>query len=72
MSEKSKKPIDVMLDAVVWEAVPPSKTGSGLPYPTHKGILEIAGYKLNVLVLSTGERVIEEQSLIEFFGGKLK
>lgn len=67
-----KEPIDRMLDAVEWTECPPTKDdGSGLPYATHYGVLDVMGIKLKVAQLNTGQRVIEEESLRELFGPEL-
>ena len=58
-----------LLDNVKWEVVPPpTDNHDNLPYPTHEGVLEIAGHKLKCFVLNTGERVIDADSVWNFLG----
>lgn len=63
-------PIDKLLDAVAWEMIPrvAAAQNSGLPFATHSGVLEIAGLKLLVYVLNTGERVFDAKSVAEMLG----
>lgn len=64
-----KKPIDMMMDGVAWNAVP-EDTGSGetngLPHATHSGILEIGPLRIECLRLSDGRAVISEQGMHDF------
>jgi hypothetical protein len=43
--------------------------GDDLPYATHEGALNVAGFEFKCYQLSTGERVIDEESIVRFFGG---
>jgi hypothetical protein len=68
----TRSPIDTLLDTVNWNSVePPGENPDGLPYPTHTGTLQIAGYTLDCLVLNTGERIFTEESVERFFGGPM-
>lgn len=61
------KPIPPIMQSVAWEIVdPPADTSSGLPYPTHSGVLDLGGLKLKCHRLSSGESIIEEDSMREF------
>lgn len=65
-----KKPIDVMLDQVKWEPVTykGNTDYSELPYVTHEGVLDIAGFKMRVMQLSDGQRIIDAEDFHKFFG----
>lgn len=64
----NKTPIDTIFDSVQWTPVPPpADTSDGIPYATHKGVLQIVDLLLDVVVLNTGERLITEESLVRFF-----
>lgn len=65
-----KKPIDIMLDTIQWEKedIHEHEHGSDLPFPTHKGVLEIGGGKLRCYQLNTGERVFDAEDIHKFFG----
>ena len=45
-----------------------SHSDDGLPYVTHRGILLVCGVELEVFQLNTGQRIIEQHSLMRFFG----
>lgn len=64
-------PIEMMLDKVEW-VKSPEYEHDDLPYVTHTGVLEIAGFKLNVVQLNTGLRVIPEDDFTAFFEALLK
>lgn len=60
-------PIDTLLDKVNW--VPTGNAGTnedGIAYATHEGVLRLGGFSLKVAKLSTGERVINSESLAAF------
>lgn len=61
-------PLDVALNQVDWQSVEPPTKPTGLPYPTHSGILRIGDFELQAFVLNTGERVFSEESIKKFFG----
>mgnify|MGYP006921463783 CR=1 FL=1 len=66
------KPIDMMLDGIIWVAAEqePGQNGDnsdGIPYATHSGVLEIAGMKLRCYRLNTGQAVIDGGDLEAFF-----
>lgn len=48
---------DRLLDFVEWEPVPAPENPDGLPYLTHRGVLNLPGIELQCGVLSTGERI---------------
>ncbi len=52
--------------ARVCRPVPPPANPGGLPYPTHSGILTLAGIELKVHRLSTGQAIIEQESMKKF------
>lgn len=63
----AKTPIDILLDKVQYQDVKaPVTNEENLPYVIKQGILKIAGFELSVIILNTGERVIEEESLNKF------
>ena len=60
-------PIDQAIDAVLEpiEGVKPPE--SGMPYATHKGVLELVpGMRMNCYRLNTGQAVIDEDGLRAF------
>lgn len=69
-------PIDQAIDAVLEpiEGVKPSE--SGMPYATHKGVLELVpGLRMNCYRLNTGQSVIDEEGMrafLEFLGIEAK
>lgn len=65
-----KLPIDQLLDAVEWTALPPPSRDEALPYATHSGVLAIGEVRLKVYQLNTGERVIDGDDLADFFGAE--
>lgn len=70
---KTQQTIDVILDGITWEPVPPpDDTSDGLPYPTHEGILRIGECELQAYVLNTGQRIFTEESIVRFFSGDKK
>lgn len=61
-------PMEIMLRQVDW--APTGNTdddADGIPIATHSGILEVAGQKLRVYRLNTGEAIINADDLVEFF-----
>lgn len=60
------RPVDMMFDGVAWVAAPPCASPDGLPTVTHEGVLDLAGQKLRVLQLSTGQRIIDAGDLDAF------
>jgi hypothetical protein len=63
--------MDKILDTLEWIPVEESGCGDdcdGLPYVTHRGMLNVAGIELEVFQLSSGQRVISEESVMRFFG----
>jgi hypothetical protein len=67
----SKTPIDAMLDLVKWEPINADQENypdeNSLPIATHRGLLRIGDYQLEVFQLSNGERVISKQGLDDLF-----
>lgn len=63
----AKSPIDVMLDSVVWTGCESLDRHDGLPYPTHEGVLDIAGAKIRVYQLNTGVRICDADDIENFF-----
>jgi hypothetical protein len=62
----------MMLDGVVWvEGEAPEDTSDGIPFATHEGVLEIAGYKLRCYRLNTGQAVFHADDVNAFFDGLL-
>ena len=61
-------PIDAVLDQVEWEATGMQPDGTGLPYATHHGILDVLGNRLRCYRLSTGEAVFNVDDVQAFFG----
>lgn len=49
-----KTPIEQLLDTVDWQEGNPEPDDSGLPYATHKGVLELFGVKLRCYRLNDG------------------
>lgn len=65
----SRPPIERLLDDIDWKPLPEPTEIDGLPYATHEGVLHIADIELRVYQLNTGERVIDEESLVRLCGG---
>lgn len=62
-------PIETIFNGVQWEVVPPPEHNpEGLPFPTHSGVLDLLGVKVDVYVLNTGERIFSAESLERLFG----
>lgn len=66
---KIQVPAERMIDEVCKPAEGAKDNGSGLPYVTHAGELEIAGKKIKCYVLSSGERVFDADDIEELFKG---
>lgn len=65
-------PIDVMMNAVEWKPIESESAllvGDDLPYATHEGVLSVGGFEFQCYQLSTGVRVISEESMMKFLGG---
>jgi len=64
----SRKPIEIMLDNVVWTPVDTDgDLHEGLPFVTHEGVLKIPnGPDIPVYQLSTGIRIITPDGLDNF------
>lgn len=58
-------PIEALIDACLKPVPPPAEPGD-LPYPTHSGVLKLGDCELKVHRLSTGEAIIEKESMEEF------
>lgn len=64
-----KPPIDLILDQIEWEELPPwDGLETGDVYTTHEGNLRIAGADLRCYQLSDGKRVIDAEDFARFFG----
>jgi hypothetical protein len=61
-----RKPIEILMDGVLWEVLPPQPPGD-IPHATHRGVLKIGDYELEVFQLSNGGRVISAESLEALF-----
>jgi hypothetical protein len=67
--------ISQVLEAVEWEPCEPEASFDGemringecLPYVTHKAKLRIGAAVLDVVQLNTGQRLITQDSLSQFF-----
>ncbi len=57
-----KTPIEILLDRIDW-AKTEGVGESGLPYETHRSILQIGNIELECVQLSNGQRVFTEESL---------
>jgi hypothetical protein len=66
-------PVEMLLAGVSWEAVPdPAEChNDGIPYATHRGVLELAGQSLRCYRLSNGLAVFDADDLRCFLGGWL-
>jgi hypothetical protein len=72
MSTSAKAPIEMMLDSVTWKPVEWSEqSNDGIPYATHEGAFEMQGFQFKVYQLSNGQRLIDHDDLMRFFGGLL-
>lgn len=61
-----KSNIEILLDSVDYKPVNfnVSEVESGLPHVTHEGTLNLGPISIQVLVLSTGERIIPESEIM--------
>ena len=66
-----KRPVDVLLDGVVWKQVSGEVVDQddGIPYATHEGVLEVGGLSLRCYRLSDGRAVFNADDLEVFFIG---
>ena len=69
-------PIEQAINAVLVPIDCPHQSGNGMPYATHKGVLELVpGLRINCYRLNTGQAVIDEEGLgafLEFLGIEAK
>ena len=67
----AKQPIEIMLDNIKWEPIEQdiveTMMNRDIPTATHQGILAIGDIKLRVYQLNNGQRVIEQNDLINLF-----
>lgn len=68
MEKKNRAPIEALIDSVVKPVKYETLPDGDLPYATHEGILDLGGVKLKVCVLNTGQRVIDKESIMDYFG----
>lgn len=68
MNSKPRAPVDALMDTVEWREVEMPVVQVGELYATHEGELTIFGHTLKVHVLNNGQRVIDAESVEEFFG----
>lgn len=67
----SKKPIDLMMDAVEWIAADPTiEHAPDAVYATHEGILRIEDFEFRCYQLNTGERVLHAEDIERFFSAQ--
>jgi hypothetical protein len=60
--------VELLLNTVEWHETGMTDDGDDLPYPTHKGVLNIGGIELKCYRLSNGKRVLDAESVARFFG----
>jgi hypothetical protein len=61
-----KKPIDILLDQVAWELLPPEGKQQGL-FATHRGVLELGEIKIPCYRLNDGRAAIEDGAIDKLF-----
>lgn len=65
-------PIEQAIAAVLQPISNPQQSADGMPYATHKGVLELVpGLRMNCYRLNTGQSVIDEEGMrafLEFLG----
>lgn len=67
----AKTPFEVLMDGAEWRELPePSASAASQLHATHEGILRIGGKELLVYQMSDGQRMIEEASMLNFFGAE--
>lgn len=64
---KNSSAVDAMMETVVWEPTQLPEGPQDLPYVTHEGVLEIDKFKIRVIQLNTGQRIIPEEEIEKFF-----
>lgn len=62
-------PIQQAIDRVCKPVAPPANLKPGDKYPTHAGVLSIAGHELRCYVLNTGERIFHADDVHKLLGG---
>lgn len=62
------KPIEQAIDRVCQPVPPPASIQPGDKYPTHAGVLTIAGHELRCYVLNTGERIFNADDIAAILG----
>ncbi len=67
-------PIEKMINEnAEWVECEDDSVKSGdLPYATHEGVWELAGMKLRVYRLNTGQAIINADDMTNFFEGLMK
>jgi len=63
-------PMETMLERVEWTVESPQES-SELPHVTHSGVLDIAGHRLRVYRISTGQAIIDADDFNAFFNAGL-
>lgn len=62
-----KTPIDKLIDEVNFIPTNAQPNEEGLPYVTHEGVLKLMGIEIQVVQLSTGQRVIPQTEIDKLF-----
>lgn len=61
-------PVDKLLSLIAWTPTGATDNGSGLPYATHSGVLEIGDIRLRCYQLNDGRRLIDAEDMKRLFG----
>lgn len=61
-------PIHRLLDALSWEPIPEAHPGDdGMPYATHRGVLELRELRLRCYTLNDGRRIFDADDVARLF-----
>ncbi len=63
-------PIQQAIDRACQPVEPPANLQAGDKYPTHEGVLNLAGHELRCYILNTGERIFNAEDVEKFLGGQ--
>lgn len=59
--------MDILRNVAMKKVPPPEACGDGIPYVTHQGVLDIAGFSLRCYRLNDGRAIIDRDDFHAFF-----
>lgn len=67
-----KPPIEMMLDKLTWvpiqRPIDRAPSDDGIPYATHKSVIEVMGHSIRCYQLNTGQRLLDFDDVSAIFG----